>query len=434
MKGKSTQMKVTRKAVEFKPDFFFNVCCDVHKDELYFFAKEPGTEYETRCQNRTASVTKTLKAFEEEAAKVGKTVVRIVCEPTGQYDRVLLRTAHRLGFATSYVNTESVCKYRLIETNDNGKTDTKDPCVINSLATQNKVIRCRQYNVDYLTLRKLGSLAEDEEVVMVRLRGDLHREIFDLFCDYDFKKDFLYTCSGKSLVDLYGCNPYRIVRSGFKRFPERMRKAAKGIRHTTLQRLWASAELSVLHEHQGNYANLIEETIRRKYAEWEKRRDQRKSFEAQMVEILNRLREEDPNIPPPTPQIISEKNLAKLLGETGPLSDFQSWRQILRYAGLNLRERESGTYKGGTKTSKKGRPRLRKILGNILLPIVPKHKLYGDFYHGKKKTMCGNKAMVTVMRNFLRKFFGWYKAGGGSFDQKRFFNSKSEWEKLRIAA
>ena len=78
---------------------------------------------------------------------------------------------------------------------------------------------------------------------------------------------------------------------------------------------------------------------------------------------------------------------------------------------------------------------MRKILGNIVLPIVPKHKLYGDFYHGKKDNakMPGNKAMTVTMRNFLRKFFGWYKAGGGDFDKDRWFNCESQY-KLTIAA
>jgi len=65
-----------------------------------------------------------------------------------------------------------------------------------------------------------------------------------------------------------------------------------------------------------------------------------------MAEILDRLREKDPNIPPPTPGVISAKNMARLLGETGPLGDFISWRKLMRYLGLNIRMRQSGRYQG----------------------------------------------------------------------------------------
>ena len=73
---------------------------------------------------------------------------------------------------------------------------------------------------------------------------------------------------------------------------------------------------------------------------------------------------------------------------------------------------------------------MRKILGNIALPLVPKHKLYGEFYHYKKDItkMVGNKAMTVTMRNFLRKFFGWYKAGGGEFDRDRWFTCESQYK------
>ncbi|MFO7905880.1 MAG: transposase, partial [Pirellulaceae bacterium] len=95
------------------------------------------------------------------------------------------------------------------------------------------------------------------------------------------------------------------------------------------------------------------------------------------------------------------------------------------YAGINICMRQSGTYKGRYKISKKGRPRLRKILGQIILPLVKKDALYGPFYHDKRTTMPGPKAMMVVMRQFLRKLHGWYRSGQ-DFDAVRFFNAKHE--------
>ena len=133
----------------------------------------------------------------------------------------------------------------------------------------------------------------------------------------------------------------------------------------------------------------------------------------------------------PTPGVISAKNLARLLGETGPLSDFDHWRKLMRYAGLNIRMRQSGKYQGLNKISKKGRPLLRKILNQTALPLVKHGCLYGDFYHRKKEVdkMPGNKAMVVVARHFLRKFYGWYKSGE-AFNEKRFFFCKAKYIKL----
>jgi transposase len=423
-------MKVTKTAINFKPDHYLNVSCDVHKKVLYFLAKVPGREYADTCRNRTRDIERKLRQFAEIAREHGKETVRVVCEPTGEYDRVLLRTAHRLGFMTAYVNTENVKRYRQIETNDDGKTDTKDPRVIGSLADQERVIQIRRLDEKYVTLRKLGAMAEEEEVAVVRLKNRLHREIFNFFADYDMKKDFLYTKSGRALVNCYGCNPYRIVRAGFIRFEKRMRKSAKGIRTKTIHRLWNSANASVLHDLPDMYTEILEERLRQLYRDCERHIERKEKIEQQMIDILNQIRKEDPRIPPPTPHLISEKNLAKLLAEIGSPGDFKSAKQILRYAGLNLRERESGRYVGQVKVCKKGRSRARKVLGNIVLPLVPRHKLYGAFYHRKRDVdrMPGTKAMVVVIRNFLRKFWGWYRAGGGEFDERRWFICESQYE------
>ena len=227
----------------------------------------------------------------------------------------------------------------------------------------------------------------------------------------------------------YFCNPYRIVKSGYKRFTKKM-KTIKYIRTKTIERLWEYAESSVLHELPEQYIKCFEEDIIYIYNTLTQHIKRKNEVEEEMVKILNELRDEDDRIPPPTPELISEKNMAKLFAETGPLSDFDHWRQVMRYGGLNLRERTSGTYCGNTKIAKKGRRRLRKILGNIALPLVPKGKLYGEFYHDKKDNakMPGNKAMTVTMRNFLRKFFGWYKSGGGTFDRERWFKSESQYE------
>lgn len=72
-------MKVITRKIEFKPDFFMNVCCDVHKEELFFFARLAGEEFSDTCENRTKQVENKLKAFYEVAIKKAK---KIFCIPT----------------------------------------------------------------------------------------------------------------------------------------------------------------------------------------------------------------------------------------------------------------------------------------------------------------------------------------------------------------
>ncbi len=198
----------------------------------------------------------------------------------------------------------------------------------------------------------------------------MHRSLLQLFCDYSFGKDFLYTTSGRALISKYGCNPYRIVRAGKSRFERAMRRRAPRIRQITLDRLWDNASTSARHQHAAEHADLLELQTRQLWEEFLLHEQRKIDLGDRLVALLQRLRQIDPAVPESTPGVINAKNLARLIGETGPLGDFTSWRGLLRYAGLNIRMRQSGIYRGQYRITKKGRPLLRKILSQIVLPLA----------------------------------------------------------------
>jgi len=426
-------MRITRRAEKINLNQVVDISVDVHKDLLHFYFVISGKEYTDQCRNRTAVVEKKLQSYLEIARKHDKKNLRIICESTGQYHNILQRTARRLGCFTNLVNTESVAKFRVVESNDSNKTDEKDPRVIGTLGQLGKVLKYRLLSDDYLMLRKYGKIYDELERESTRLRCRVNVLLIELFCDYSFQKDFLYGNSGLALVEKYGCNPYRITAAGYNQFVRTMKKAAPRIRAASLERLWNDAQSSVLNEQPAEYVEIMEERFYQLMEDYKKQQERKDSVEKQMVEILERIRKEDPLIPSPTRGVISARNLARLLGETGPLGDFGHWRRLMRYFGLNIRMRQSGRYFGQNRISKKGRPLGRKILAQIVLPLVKKNGLYGEFYHHKREVekMVGNKAMTVVARQFLHKFFGWYKSGE-AFDAQRFF--KTEAECLKLAA
>lgn len=428
-------MKIKRTAQKINLNNVVDVPVDVHKDTLCFFFEIDGNEFSDTCGNRTTAIEKKLTSYQQIAMEHGRKGLRVICEPTGQYQNKLMRTARRLGFLTSYVNAESVAKFRVVETNDGNKTDKKDPRVIGTLGKLNKVIKFRMIGEEYLMLRKLHKIYDESDVAITSLRCRIAKVLVELFCDYSFKKDFLYSDSGLALIEAYGCNPYRIVRDDYDLFFRKMKKKAPHIRNMTLERLWDDALSSVLNEMPGGYIEVLENHLYDLLADYFQQVERKEKITSQMLEILNRLREKDPTVPPSAPQVISDKNLARLLGETGPLADFKHWRQLMRYAGLNLRTRQSGTFKGQDKICKKGRRLLRKVLQNIALPLVKKERLYGTYYHRKKEEekMVGNKAMTVVARQLLRKLYGWCRSGE-EFDEQRFFTCKSRYKPLAQAA
>lgn len=421
-------MKMTPRSPDRNASSRLHVGFDVGRTTLNCCFEIAGDLYEDEFRNLTPTIEKKLEEIQRLAAREGFEQLEIVCEPTGGYHNKLLRTARRLGHHTSYVNVEAVSKFRVVESNDSGKSDVKDPRVIATLARLGKTLKHRVLSEGYLVLRRLGRSYDEAERELVRCRCRIHDVLKELFCDYSFKKDFLYGASGRALVSKYGLNPYRIVSAGKERFRGTMKRACPRVQNRSIERLWQDAVSSSRNALPGSDVELLEEELRELWREFLGREQRRKDLGTRLEEKYAELRNEDKRLPEATSGVISAKNLARIVAETGPLSDFADSRKLLRYAGLNLRQRQSGQYEGQTRISKKGRPLLRKVLSQVALPLVRRGQLFGDFYHKKREKMAGIKAMTTVVRQLLRKLFGWYRSGL-VFDERRFFLSESEHRK-----
>ena len=117
---------------------------------------------------------------------------------------------------------------------------------------------------------------------------------------------------------------------------------------------------------------------------------------------------------------------SRLLAESGPWKNYPEIKQLMRYAGLNLREKQSGTYQGQVKLSKKGNCLMRKCLGQIAFSsLIKKNALYGDYYRQKKEKRNGFYALTCVMRKALKMLFGTYKSQT-EFQEQRVFDQSFE--------
>jgi len=238
------------------------------------------------------------------------------------------------------------------------------------------------------------------------------------------KKDFLFGRSGRALEKLYGLNPWRIRGAGASRFGPKMKAAVPGLRRRSLERLWEAAGDSIQVGSRAE-ASVAQKQLDQLWRdlEWAERRCG--EVGAELKRLFDQARELDPRLPDARPGVVSQLALARLVGELGPLSDFQGWRELQRYVGLNLRERQSGQYAGQIRITRKGRPLARRILNQIALPLVKRHRLFGAYYHAKKRTMKGAQAMTAVSRKLVKMLWGWYQAGQ-NFDSARVFACESQ--------
>jgi len=148
----------------------------------------------------------------------------------------------------------------------------------------------------------------------------------------------------------------------------------------------------------------------------------RETARAELEALYDEAKASDHRLPETTGSAVSKVAFARFLGETGPLSGYASWRQLMRIGGVNLRERKSGKYVGKTMIARTGRSLFRAIINQMALPLVKRDRLYGAYYHYKTgvQRMPGKKAMTAVSRKIVKMIWGWYQSGA-AFDATRVF-------------
>ena len=100
---------------------------------------------------------------------------------------------------------------------------------------------------------------------------------------------------------------------------------------------------------------------------------QRQQIEMLMAELLLRV--------PHAGKLLEIKGVgmvtaAVIVSEIGNIRRFQDPRQILKMAGLSLKENSSGKHKGKTTISKRGRRRLREGLFRVMIPMLATNEAF----------------------------------------------------------
>ena len=85
----------------------------------------------------------------------------------------------------------------VVESNDTGKSDHKDPNVINTLSKLNKTFEDRHLDENYRRLRLLNEMYEEEEKAMVTAKNLVHHVFNLLFPDWSLKMNQTTPCRMK---------------------------------------------------------------------------------------------------------------------------------------------------------------------------------------------------------------------------------------------
>jgi transposase len=401
-----------------------NICCDVGMDQIHLLCPsmtDSGFAGVVPIANRTDSIRTTLEQIRQAAGPLNASRLRIVVEPTGLYHQLLTRIAREMGFRTALVNAEHVVKMRTVVFGDSGKTDRRDPRAIAAVADRGRLIIDRVLPEVFQLMRGWSSIYQFAENGLIDAKGSVHRALKVLFPDFDFSSDFLYGPSGQAIMSCYEFDPHRIAAEPPARMLGRLRRRSRILR-SSVYRLLQQACSSASATPVGALKDLALEHLRLAWQDYTTHFQRRELARVKLEQLYEAARRHDPRLPAAVHRVVTSCGLARLFAELGPLSDFQSWRQIYRLAGLNLRERQSGRYVGQIKITHKGRPQLRRVAMQLVLPLVRRRELFGAYYAQKAEIqkMPGPKAMTAVARKFLKMIWGWYHSET-AFDVARVF-------------
>jgi len=321
----------------------------------------------------------------------GKTEAIVGFEPTGHYwftlGDYLQSKGHRLGI----VNPFHVKCTRELDDNSPTKNDRKDPKTIAMLVKDGR-FRDVYIPADlYCELREAVSERERLQEQLVGLGNQILRWLdirFPEFCTVF--KDW----SGKTAIATLRAmpTPAKVVAAGAHgllqiwqqhlrkcslKKAEQLVKAASGSIGRTAGSEAAEAAL----------ANLL--------TQYELISGQQQEIEQLMQELMLRV--------PHAGKLTEIKGVgmataAVIVSEIGDIRRFQDPRQILKMAGLSLKENSSGKHRGKTTISKRGRRRLREGLFRVMIPMLATNDEFREMH---RKNLTREKNPLNKMQSII---------------------------------
>jgi transposase len=347
-------MKISESQLKVNPEKELIASYDVSMEEIHFYSDRTLNGKTLLMEDVVSNTCEGIKnhflELEDYTREKGLGAIHVFFEPTGGYERILKTMALKRGYKVSYVSGEATKKASVIENNENGKSDKKDKRVINLLAKMSKTLTCRDLPESYALLRQLGEYYEDESLSGMIIRNKISKIVKSVFPGLNFKCKFTYSATGKPLVEHYGFNPHKITKDSLNTFIKIMKGYVPKCRMKTLNEIYRkagraikviSAKESLVHDEQLKWL----------YSEYANTLHRKENLKSKMLEIYKVLPE---YAKLSVLKEISNFQTARIIGETGPLNDFKTSSQVIKYAGLNIKIKEVVNIKEKIKSARKG--------------------------------------------------------------------------------
>jgi transposase len=317
------------------------------------------------------------------AAREGFAGVVVACEPTGHRWRSLMGQADEAGMGFVCVQSLRVHLEREADDYTRDKTDHKDAVLIGRLVVRLECYLPERATVDWARLRHLGA----RRARLVTEATSCQQQIADLLgCCWPAalsaaakpleSKTWLACLS--AVVDA-DADLAALAAGGVGAFTTTVRSQLPRFNsnrpyHQIVRTFFEALDdpIGVTDQRPGAL-----ERVGLVLADWQALRSRLSDVESRMVGVLDAMGLTGlvTSIPG-----VSAVGAAVILAETGDPSRFASARSVVKHAGLNPVENTSATFRGTTRISHRGRPRLRVAAWRAVWGALPHNQVLADRY------------------------------------------------------
>jgi len=333
--------------------------------------------------------------------------VLIGMEPTGHYWRKIAYYAKAEGYEVRFIRTTALRHQREVDESSSAKSDIRDAITIANITREGKYI---DTVIEDGELRQLRTLAKMREKIQRWNTGTKHRLAAVLDDYFPELKGIFWSMKAKGLWAILERCPYPkdVLKLTVEEITEIIAKSSrrKGEARRKAEEVYKGAQESI----GLKYIGIADEYRLKMCLEEIKRSEEElKRVEIEMRKLLRNIPEAEVIQSIPGIGIITT---AVFLGELGNPKYFKGAKQIIKYAGYDPKEDDSGKSVGKKIISKKGRWLLRKYLYFMGMRVVHRNKFFRDYYEKKleKKNRFGQllkkqEALCAVIIKLIKVIF-----------------------------
>ena len=337
-------------------------------------------------------------------------------EPTSHYWFGLRRFLDEAGIQLVLVNPLHVSRAKELDDNNQTKSDRKDPKVIARLVMEGR------YSVPYIPrgvyaeLRNMWFLRQRVVDAEVKLRNRIARWFKIYFPEYTQAYGSFAAKSSITLLKT-ACLPEDVLQLGADGIVELWRAMKlRAVGRKKAESLVAAAARSTGQTEGAGAARMEMQML---LDEWELLSKQHQQIDDKLRDLCEQI--------PESKNLLAIKGIgfvtvAGFLAEAGDIKRFDSPKQIVKLAGLALRENSSGKHKGKTTISKRGRARLRRLLFAGVIPLLATndafHSLHVYYTTRKQNPLKKKQSVIAICCKLVRIFYA-LLTKGTAFDSSK---------------